>query len=184
MLWSARIGVVGIALALEDSEQVRTAAAVLLVLYISVVCGAFLPLRVTTDAVHRHRKSPAIVRAPAEPEPAPAAEPGDAMDVDADAGHDISLGPQRFWAPEPPSGLEDLFGQALQLDAPSSAAKKRRWGHSARSVAWPALLAAGAAIVVAGAAVTVALAAGAAAVLTTDTRLSHNLLGRVVGTLR
>lgn len=175
---------VGIALALEDSEQVRTAATVLLVLYIAVVCGAFLPLRVTTDAVHRRRKSPTIVRVPTEPEPAPAAEPGNAMEVDADAAQDICLGPQRFWAPEPPSGLEDLFGQALRLDAPSGTAKKRGWGHSTHSVAWPALLAAGAAIVVAGAAITVALAAGAAAVLTTDAGLSHNLLGRVVGTLR
>lgn len=182
------------------------AAAVLLYVYTLVVVGACLSVGVTVDKVHTRKARTSSAPAPtAGPlaqlslvSDAPIAEPFDAlierhptedMEVDeAEPEHkrsprDIVLGPQRFWAPEPSNGLEDLFGHALHIDPPRERTQQRRTS-SFGAYAWPAMLAAGATIVVAGAAVTVALAAGATAVLTTQRTLSANLLGGLARTLR
>ncbi|WFD36321.1 hypothetical protein MCUN1_003200 [Malassezia cuniculi] len=206
VLWAVRVALVGAVLGLDDTHTTRVAGAAALIFYVLLAAAAFVPLRVTTSAVHKKRESiPPAVSVRSAPLAqlsldggAPIAEPfdtlfertapADEMDIDdttadtRDTSRDISLGPQRFWAPEQPSGLEDMFGRALRLNTPQSSGG---WAQSAYSVAFPAFLSAGAAaIVVAVAALTVALAAGSAAVLTTETDLWSNLLGGIVGALR
>lgn len=183
-----------------------TAAVVVLCVYTFVIVGACLCVSVTVDKVHTRKARTSSAPAPtAGPlaqlslvSEAPLAEPVDALierhpteDMEVDevepelkrSSRDIVLGPQRFWAPEPSSGLEDLFGHVLHIDPPHERMQQPRTSPFG-AYAWPAMLAAGATIVVAGAAVTVALAAGATAVLTTQRTLSVNLLGGLSRTLR
>ncbi|WFD29387.1 hypothetical protein MSPP1_000396 [Malassezia sp. CBS 17886] len=56
---------------------------------------------------------------------------GDAMDIDQPADtapRSFPLGPQRFWTPSAPSGLEERFGCALDLDADGRRAAEGRGG--------------------------------------------------------